>query len=87
MPRLYYYVIDTASGWTLTVGDDPTWHSPVDYSSRDEAMAVAAVLAHSEWKSNGRPTGIRSRTASGDWHDERTFGRESVAASVTPKPT
>ena len=85
MSRLYYYVVDTASGWTLTVGDDPDWHSPVDYSSRDEAMAVAAVLAHSEWKNSGRPTGIRVQSASGEWHDERTFGRESVAACAAPK--
>jgi hypothetical protein len=87
MLRLYYYVVDTASGWTLTIGDDPSWHSPVDYCSRDEAMAVAAVLAHSEWKSNGRPTGVRVQTVSGDWHDERTFGREPAVAGAAAKPS
>lgn len=83
MPRLYYYVVDNASGWTLSVGDDPNWHSPVDYRSRDEAVAVAAVLAHSEWKNNGRATGVRVRTASGDWQDERTFGRDHHASNAT----
>lgn len=87
MPRLYYYVVETASGWTLTIGDDPKWRSPVDYSSRDEATAIASVLAHSEWKTSGRTTGVRIQSASGDWHDQRTFGREPAAAGATTKPS
>jgi len=81
--RLYYYVEDASSGWTLAIHEAPGWLAPIDYPTRDEAVAAALDLAHQDWETNGRPTGVRVRHRPGAGWEERTFGGDTgVVASA-----
>jgi hypothetical protein len=76
--RLYYYVEDASSGWTLAIHEAPGWLSPVGYATPDEAVAAAIDLAHEEWEASGRPTGVRIRHRPGAGWEERIFGGDAA---------
>lgn len=79
--RLFYYVEGAPSGWLLATQEEPGWVSPIDYASRDEAVAAAIHLARQEWQSSGRPTGVRFRDRPGAAWSERIFGNDSAELS------
>jgi hypothetical protein len=76
--RLFYYVEDATSGWTLAIHEAPGWRSPVDYPSRDEAVAAAIHLAQQDWAASGRPTGVRFRRPAGLGWEERIIGGDGA---------
>jgi hypothetical protein len=58
MGRLYYSIAHTGASWKVTT--EAPWPDALarEFSSREEALAVAEIAAAVEWKNSGVPTGV-----------------------------
>ena len=84
--RLYDYVENSPSGWTVAIRDEPHWASPIDYPTQEEAVAAAIHLARHDWQARGFPTGVRVCGHPGARWDECTFGDGPVPPASQTEP-
>jgi hypothetical protein len=75
MTRLYYSIVQTGIFWTVRT--EASWPDALsrEFSSQEEALAVATIAARIEWKNSGSPTGVCvTNPATGHSSVEAEFG-------------
>lgn len=81
MDRLFFDVVAAGFAWQVLSRDGEPWAAPLQFATRERAVAAAIRLSRAEWKSARRPTGVRVALGGGTFHTMVVFGTDA------PHPT
>lgn len=76
---LLLYVLKHSAGWEIRMKG----HASGSFitTTKDEAIAAAARAANEYWTKHGCLSGVRVQLQSGEWQEERTYGRDPFPPS------